>query len=255
MHSPNVSLQQSGGEATFTEGDEGEQIVASVLLAAMAFQLYSETAARAYVEYAYALANSLAQRSVTYRPSRPSKFARLSFEAEGKVETFLVSVINDALVVPAFSSALKINVFALQPQSSSLNKCLRTPTTIKFVGIELVRFTLRLRMRRIVAALETLRTTMSQAALFQAVEYLLTECLRHEVRSAEPLDQASDCFMLAHDLVGKRSYPLAALLLNNAAGALDKYLNSSQVPGHSAIVHSMKGEIGSLLGKIAQTAA
>jgi hypothetical protein len=33
------------------------------------------------------------------------------------------------------------------------------------------------------------------------------------------------------------------------------YLNSTQVPGHSAIVHSIQGEIGSLLGKIAQTAA
>jgi hypothetical protein len=245
MHSADVSLQQrgEGNEAAFAEGDEGEQIIANLLLAAMVSQLYSETAAKAYVERAYALAKNLAQRSVTYRPSRPSKFARLSFEAEGKVEIFLVSVISDTLVVPAFSSArLKIN----RP---------RTPTTIKFIDIALVRFMLRLRTRRIVAVLETLRTTMSQAALFQTVEYLLAECLRHEVRSAEPLDRASDCFMLAHDLVGRRSYPLAALLLENAASALDKYLNSTQVPDHCAIVHSMKGEIGSLLGKIAQTAA
>jgi len=166
----------------------------------------------------------------------------LTFEAEGKVETFLVSVINDAVVVPPFSSPLKVNRH-------------RAPTAIKVVGIELVRFMLRLRTRKIVAALETLRTTMSQAALFQTAEYLLAECLRHEVRSAEPLDRASDCFMLANDLVGRKNYPLAALLLDNAATALDKYLNSTQVPGHFAIVHSMKGEIRSLLGKIAQTAA
>src|SRR4029079_17967897 len=117
---------------------------------------------------------SLAQRSVTYRPPQPSKFAQLSFEIEGKIETFLVSVINDALVVPAFSSdRLK-------------RRFLRTPAaTIKFLDIELVRFMLRLRTRRILAALETLRTTMSQTALVQTVEYLLAECLRHQVRSEE----------------------------------------------------------------------
>ncbi len=50
---------------------------------------------------------------------------------------------------------------------------------------------LRLRTRRIVAALEPLQTTMSQEVLFQAVEYLLNQCLRHEVRSEEALDRGT----------------------------------------------------------------
>jgi len=227
---------QKNSETAFAEGDEGEQIIANVLLAAMVSQLYSEPAARAYVEYAYALTKSLAQRSVTYRPPQPSKFAQLSFEIEGKIETFLVSVINDALVVPAFSSdRLK-------------RRFLRTPAaTIKFLDIELVRFMLRLRTRRILAALETLRTTMSQTALVQTVEYLLAECLRHQVRSEEPLDRASDCFVLAHDLVGRKSYPLAALVLNSASSALDAYSNSANC---SATVRSMKGRIEQLITEI-----
>jgi hypothetical protein len=35
-------------------------------------------------------------------------------------------------------------------------------------------------------------------------------------------------------------------LLDDTANASDKYLNAAQVPGHSAIVHSIKG--GSSLG-------
>jgi hypothetical protein len=227
--------------STFRKGDEGEQIIANVLLAAMVSQLHSEAAAGAYVEYAYALAKSLAQRSVTYRPLQPSKFAQLSLEVDGKIGTLLVSVINDSLVVPT-PDRLKPNL-------------LRTPGPIKFVDIELVRFMLRLRTRRIVAALETVRTAISQGALFRTVEYLLTECLREEVRSPDPLDRVSDCFTLAHDLVGKKNYPLAALLLNSAGSALDVYSKSSQVPDHCAIVHSMKGEIGNLLRKMGQTAS
>jgi hypothetical protein len=48
--------------------------------------------------------------------------------------------------------------------------------------------------------------------------------------------------MLQHDLAGRRSYPLAVPLLDDTANASDKYLNAAQVPGHSAIVHSIKGE-------------
>ena len=245
MHGADVSpvKRGEGGDAILTEGDEGERLIANVLLAAMISQLYSEAAASGYIDYAYALAKELARRSVTYRPLQPSKFARLSFEIGGRIETFIVSVVNDALVVPTFSpEKTKINLF-------------RARGPIKLVGIEPVRFMLRLRTRKIVAALEGVRTVMSQVALLQTVEYLLTECLQQEVHSAEPLDRASDCFSLAHDLVGKGNYPLAALLLNNAAGALDSYLESTQVREHRAVVDSMKGEIGRLLKQITQAAA
>lgn len=152
----------------------------------------------------------------------------MSFEVAGRIETGLVSVINDALVVPTFSyDKLKINL-------------LRTRAEIKFVDIELVQFALRFRTRKIVVALEAMRSTASLATLLQTVKYLLTECLGREVRSADPLDRTSDCLTLAHGLVGKRNYPLAALLLNNAAGALDNYLQSTPVLDRRAVVHAMK---------------
>jgi hypothetical protein len=96
---------------------------------------------------------------------------------------------------------------------------------------------------------------MSQGVLFQAVEYLLNECLRHEVRSEEALDRASDCFILAHDLVGKKNYSIASFVLNSAVRALDSYLSSTQVGDHRAIVNSMKGKIAQLLEEIKRTAA
>jgi len=59
-------------------GDDGEQLIANVLLAVMVSQLFSMTAAKAHIDRAYALARMLAQQSVTYRPSRHSLACRLS---------------------------------------------------------------------------------------------------------------------------------------------------------------------------------
>jgi hypothetical protein len=104
-----------------TCGDDGEQLIANVLLAVMVSQLYSITAAKAHIDRAYALAQMLAQQSITYRPSQLSKFARLSFEVDSRIETFLVSVIDDSLIVPAFNSQ-KMNrkiFFHNEAQSSS----------------------------------------------------------------------------------------------------------------------------------------
>jgi hypothetical protein len=58
-----------------TCGDDGEQLIANVLLAVMVSQLFSITAAKAYIDRACALAQMLAQQSITYRPSQLSKFA------------------------------------------------------------------------------------------------------------------------------------------------------------------------------------
>ena len=226
-----------------TCGDDGEQLIANVLLAVMVSQLFSIKAAKAYIDRAYALAQMLAQQSITYRPSQLSKFARLSFDVDSRTETFLVSVIDDTLIVPAFNpQKLNRNLF---PQRGA----------IKLANIDLVRFMLRLRTRRIVSVLQSLQTKMSQEGLYQTAEYILTECLRHEMRSEEPLDRANDCFTLAHDLVGKKNYPFATLLLSNAVSALDSYLSSTQVDDHRAVVYSMKGKIGRLLKEIMQTAA
>jgi hypothetical protein len=99
------------------------------------------------------------------------------------------------------------------------------------------RFMLRLRTRRIVAALEPLQTSLSQESLSQAAKCILSDCLRHEICSEDPLDRANDCFVLAHDLVGKRNYLFAALALNRANSAVDAYSNFS---GYSASVGQCK---------------
>ena len=62
---------------------------------------HASEAAKAHIDRAYALAQMLAQQSITYRPSRLAEFARLSFEVDSRIETFLVSVIDDSLIVPA----------------------------------------------------------------------------------------------------------------------------------------------------------
>lgn len=234
-------LQRGEENDTVVEGDKGEQLIANVLLAVMVSQLCSDAAAKGYIDRAYALAEALARQSVTYRPSQPSKFARLTFDVDHQVETLLVSVINGVLIVPRISS--------LEGKASSLS----SRHTIKLADIELVRFILRIRTRRIVAALESLRTRKED--LCQTAQYIIAECLRHEAHLGEPLDRVSDCFTLAHDLVGKRNYPFAALLLNKAAGALDVFLSSTQIAPHHALAHSMKDEIGLLLKGMKQTAA
>ena len=244
MHGANVSpVAKCEVDTVLSKGDEGEQLIANMLLAAMISQLHSEAAARSYIARADALAKNLAQRSVTYRPVQPSKFARLSVEVAGQIETFLVSIVNDALVIPTgIPQKLKSDL-------------LRERGQVTLVGIELVRFLVRIRTRRIVAALETLQSTTPQGPLLQTVECLLAECLRQEIRSPEPLDRAGDCFTLAHDLVGKRNYPLAGLLLNDAARLLDIYVKSTPVRGHCTVVYSMKNEIARLLKQITQTAS
>lgn len=79
-----------GHYAIFTEGDEGEQLIANVLLAAMVTQLSSEAAAADYIEHAYALAEGLARRSVTYRPLRRpnSRDCRLRSRAGSKPASY-----------------------------------------------------------------------------------------------------------------------------------------------------------------------
>jgi len=102
-------------------------------------------------------------------------------------------------------------------------------------------------MRRIVAALEPLQNTISQEGLSQVAKYILNDCLRQEICSEDPLDRANDCFTLAHDLVGKRNYPFAALALNRANSALDAYSTS---PNRSASVRAMRAEIEQILTQI-----
>jgi hypothetical protein len=115
MQIDDLSLVEKGD--AIARGDDGEQLIANVLLAVMVGQLFSITAAKVHIDRAYALAQMLAQQSITYRPSQLAKFARLSFEVDSRVETFLVSVIDDSLIVPAS------NYHKMNQKSSSTTRC------------------------------------------------------------------------------------------------------------------------------------
>ena len=230
------------GDIVVPAGDPGEQLIANVILSVVACQLHSDAATKPFIIQAHALALQLASRCLTYRPPRPSKFARLAFEIAGQTEAVLYSVIDEILVVPTI---MPTAIVRRQPTVQPAN----------LLELEIVRYMLRLRTQKIAALLEPLTKGISRDQLSDAAEHILTRCLRHELPPAEPLDRASENFTLAHDLIGKRNYPLAALALNGAANALDAYAKTTSINGHSLIVQSMRSQITLMLDEIKHRAA
>jgi len=230
------------GDTVVPAGDPGEQLIANVILSVAACQLHSDAAARPFIIRAHALALQLASRCLTYRPPRPSKFARLAFEIAGQTEAVLYSVIDEILVVPTI---MPTAIVRRQPTVQPAN----------LLELEIVRYMLRLRTQKIAALLEPLTKGISRDQLSDVAEHILTQCLRHELPPAEPLDRASENFTLAHDLIGKRNYPLAALALNGAANALDAYAKTTSINDHSLIVQSMRSQITLMLDQIKHRAA
>jgi hypothetical protein len=230
------------GNIVVPAGDPGEQLIANVILSVVACQLHSDAAARPFIIQAHALALQLASRCLTYRPRRPSKFARLAFEIAGRTEAVLYSVIDDILVVPTITPTA---IVRRQPTLQPAN----------LLELEIVRYMLCLRAQKIAALLESLAKGISRDQLSDVAERILTQCLRHALPPAEPLDRASENFTLAHDLIGKRNYPLAALALNGAGNALDVYAKTTSINDHSLIVQSMRSRITLMLDQIKHRAA
>jgi hypothetical protein len=223
-------------------GDRGEQLIANLILSAIAFDLHSDATARRHVAQAYSLAVDLADRSPVYRPPRPSKFARFTSELEGHRETILLPVINNILVIPALAAA----EIASDRQAD--------PSEVNVTALEVTRFMLRLRPRRIATILESLDSAASGQQISDAARRILTACTRHELPVEEPLDRANEFFTLARDLIGKPNYPLGALALGNAERALDAYAEAASTNDHRAVVASMKEQIRRMLGELKQTA-
>jgi hypothetical protein len=99
-------------------GDDGEQLIANVLLAVMVSQLFSITAAKAYIDRACALAQMLAQQSITYRPYNLKLLGcRLS---DGRIETSLFG--NRRSFVPAFNSQKMNRVLLPQRGANQVRK-------------------------------------------------------------------------------------------------------------------------------------
>ena len=238
MHTGEVEIEN----VTVPAGDQGERLIANLILARIASELHVDEKARAYVARAHALALDLSAHSPIYRPLRPSKFVRLTCELEGQIEIILLSVINDILVVPAIAAGQ----FARNHR--------RYPDAVNIKSLEIVRFMLRLRPRRLATVLESLKGMMSRQQRIDAAHRILRACMHQELPPGEPLDRVSDCFSLARDLTEKRNLPLAALALRNADRALDLYTKDNQIKNHPEIVRSMKDQIRGMLNELKQGA-
>ena len=230
------------GPVVVPPGDPGEQLIANVILSVVACQLHSDAAAKPFILQAHALALQLADRSFTYCPPRPSKFARLLCQIGGETESILYPVIDDILVVPMVTPA---SIVRCQP--------IAQPATL--LKLDMVHYVLRLRTQKIAAALEPLTKGTFSVELSDIAQHVLTQSLRHELPPAEPLVRANENFTLAHNLIGTRNYPLAALALTGAANELELYANNTSIKDHSLIVQSMRRQITLMLNQIEHRAA
>jgi hypothetical protein len=227
---------------TVPAGDPGEQLIANLILALIASELHVDETAKEYVTQAHALSLDLSAHSPIYRPLRPSKFVRLTCEVDSEIQIILLSVINDILVVPAIAAG----------QFASNHR--GYPDAVNVKSLEIVRFMLRLRPRRLATVLESLKGLISRQQRIDAAHRILRSCMHQELPPGEPLDRASDCFSLARDLTGKRNLPLAALALRNADRALDSYMKTNYIKNHPDIVNSMRDQIKGLLNQLKQGA-
>jgi hypothetical protein len=222
-------------------GDPGEQLIANLILSVIAFDLRSDATARRHLARGRALAIELADRSLVYRPPRPSEFARLTCERDGHAETILLPVINNVLVYPAIAVE---DVAGHEEAGAPL---------VNVRGLEITRFMLRLRPRRIATILDSLEGATPSEQITDVLRRILTACTRQELPVTEPVDRANDSFTLAHNLLGKRNLPLATLALSNADRALDAYAQTASIDRAPAI-QEMRDQVKKMLSELKRTA-
>jgi hypothetical protein len=240
MHLQTTYLRDIG-DPVVPLGDPGEQLIANVILSVVACQLHSEAAAKPFIIRAHALALELAGRSLTYRPPHPSRFARLVCQIVGEIESVLYPVIDDILVVPTITPGAIVRSQANEHAA--------------LLKLEMVRYMLRLKTQKIANLLEPLTKGASSDRLFNVAQDVLIQSLHRELPPAEPLVRASENFTLAHNLIGKKNYPLAVLALNGAASALELYAKETPLTDHPPIVQSMTRQIILMIDRIKQRAA
>ena len=229
------------GNTAIPAGDRGEQLIANLILSIIACHLHTVESARAYITQAHAIAEGLSRETLTHRPRRLSKLARLVCEADGQRDNLLLSIINDILVIPV-----------VNPQDAARHARDKSSAqlAINLSQVEVAYFMLRLRTSRLVGALQPLRKMTSGEELAVAAEGILTECLHHEITSVPPLDVANDCFMLARNFIGLTTFPLATLALKKADNALQLYMKTTPVTEHPAVVQKMKEQIAAITEKL-----
>lgn len=243
-----VDMYNVGGGDQFENiivpaGDPGEQLVANLILSLTVCQLYPLPNAITYIAQAHELAVSLASQTITYSPKLASKFARLEFELEGTTRVVLLSLINNVLVMP------------LVGRGELSQLLLPKGVAITLRNLDVAHFILRLRTRRIVAALEPLRTVESPERLAEAARPILEKCFYREIISEEPLDRADDCFMLSRALIGRGNFQMAAVALKNADSELDTYMRLTPLNEHPPGVQKMKEQIAAIVKELRSGAA
>ena len=103
--------------------------------------------------------------------------------------------------------------------------------------------------------MEPLTKDAATDQVVNVAEDVLKQCLHRELPPAEPLVRANENFTLAHNLIGKRNYPLAVLALNGAANMLELYANDKPLKDHPPMVQSMTRQISLMIDQIKQRAA
>jgi hypothetical protein len=228
---------------TIPAGDPGEQLVANLILSLIMCELYSQPTAITYITRAHELALRLESRTITYRPTPPSKFARMKFEVEGESETLLFSLIDNTLVMPQVGPA-ELSKFALTAGAA-----------INLTNLDVAHFVLRLRTRRLVAALEPLKSIESPEELTDATHGILAKCFYREIISEDPLVRADDCIILSRAFIGKRNIQMAGVALKNAHSEVEMYMRSTPLGEHPPSVQKMKEQIAVMIKELGTGAA
>jgi hypothetical protein len=224
-------------------GDPGERLIAKLILSTIAFDVHAEPAARRHLAEAHLLAMDLANHSLVYRPLRPSHFARLIWEFDGVTEATLLPLIENVLVFPAMTF-----------EGIAVGREADVPA-VKVKALDLARFMLRLRPRRIASILEALERGASGREPTETVRRILAGCTRHELPAGEPLDRANDFLTVARILIGKQNAPLAVLALNNADSALaEAHRQADAVAGPVAPILQMKQQVGQMVDELKRAA-
>jgi hypothetical protein len=225
------------------EGDPGEQLVANLILSIIICQLNALPNAIAYVAKAHELAVRLQSQTITYRPKSPAKFARAEFELHGTTTILLLSLIDNILIMPPIGSAELAKVAMTASAAISLKK------------LDVAHFMLRLRPRRLAAALEPLKTIGGPEQFTDATRHILAQCFYREIISEEPLNRADDLFMLARALIKKRNFQMAALALKSADSELRSYMKSTSLGECPPTVQRMKDQIAEIVKELGSNAA
>jgi hypothetical protein len=219
-------------------GDRGEQLIANLIWWNIALELHSDAVAKAYLAQAHFLALNIANQSVTYRPPRPSKFAQLTCEIGGTVGTLLLPIIDGTLILPKIES-----------RARDVNRSMGT-AVVSITRLEVVYYTLRFRVQRLLGALNSMINMDSGERLADMFRRILAECIRHEIPVQDTLTCANDYLTLARDLVGKGQLHLVGPTLRNAANALDAFMSSTERNDYQHITQTMKHQIQLILAEI-----